>query len=218
MEGKNILTPERVRVLELVAKEPRLANFYLSGGTALSAFYFQHRDSEDLDFFCFETINVSLIHEFMDMVKKDLGAKTMRYDKVFYRNLFFLTLADKTEFKLEFTKYPFKHLGKISKKFGVPIDSLRDIAANKFMALIERFDPKDFVDMYFLLERYSLSAIRRDAEKKFGSKIGDMGVGSEFAKVRRIEALPRMLKPLTIGKVKVFFANEARKLGTSFLL
>lgn len=218
MERKNILTPERVRVMELISKEPRLTNFYLSGGTALSAFYFQHRDSEDLDFFSFEPINWLVVQEFMDMVKKDLGVKIMRYEKVFDRNLFFLTLPNKTEFKLEFTKYPFKHLGKITKQSGVKVDSLRDIAANKFMAMIERFDPKDFVDMFFLLKRYSLVTIRRDAEKKFGSKVGDMMLGSELAKVKRIQALPRMLKTLTIEDLKVFFANEARKLGTNLLV
>lgn len=215
MEGKNILTAERAHVLELVAKEPRLANFYLSGGTALSAFYFQHRDSEDLDFFCFEPINWFLIHEFMDIVKKELGAKTMRYEKVFDRNLFFLNLPDKTEFKLEFTKYPFKNLGKITKKSGVKVDSLRDIAANKLLATIERFEPKDFVDMYFLLKRYKLETIRRDVEKKFGIKVGGMLLGSELAKAKRILALPRMLKPMTIEDLKVFFAKEAKKLGAS---
>lgn len=218
MERKNILTPERVRVMELVSKEPRLTNFYLSGGTALSAFYYQHRDSEDLDFFSFEPINWLVVQEFMDMVKKDLGVKTMRYEKVFDRNLFFLALPNKTELKLEFTKYPFKHLGKITKQSGVKVDSLRDIAANKFMAMIERFDPKDFVDMFFLLKRYSLTTIRRDAEKKFGSKVGDMMLGSELAKVKRIQALPRMLKPLTVEDLKVFFASEARKLGTNLLV
>lgn len=154
----------------------------------------------------------------MDMVKKYLGAKTMRYEKVFDRNLFFLTLPNKTEFKLEFTKYPFKRLGKITKQLDVKVDSLRDIATNKFMAMIERFDPKDFVDMYFLLQRYSLTTLRRDAEKKFGSKVSDMMLGSELAKAKRIQALPRMLKSLTVEEVKVFFASEARKLGTNLLM
>lgn len=218
MERKKILTPEQARVLEFVAGEPRLTRFYLSGGTALSAFYFQHRDSEDLDFFSFESIDWLMVQAFMNTVKKNLRAKFMRYEKVFDRNLFFLTLPSKTELKLEFTKYPFRQLGKITKKEGVKVDSLRDIAANKFMAMIERFDPKDFIDMFFLLKRYKLETIRRDAEKKFGIKVGPMLLGSELAKVKRIEALPRMLEPVTVDELKVFFADEARKVGSKLVV
>ena len=29
-----------------------------------------------------------------------------------------------------------------------------DIAVNKLMTIVDRFDPKDFVDLYFLLQKY----------------------------------------------------------------
>ena len=44
-------------------------NFYLSGGTALSAFYLQHRYSDDLDFFSEE------LKEFFRGKAKELGDK-----------------------------------------------------------------------------------------------------------------------------------------------
>lgn len=50
--GKTILTSRQSQFLELVGGQKQLTqNFYLTGGTALSEFYYQHRLSEDLDFF-----------------------------------------------------------------------------------------------------------------------------------------------------------------------
>ena len=97
------------------------------------------------------------------------------------------------------------------------IDSLRDIGANKLMAALERFDPKDFVDLYYLLESTELENIRKDTEIKFGLKIGGIFLGGELAKVRRIEALPKMLKPLTIEELKEFFSQEIKKLSPEIL-
>ena len=46
-----ILTPFQKQALKAIGESPLVDNFYLTGGTALSAFYLQHRLSEDLDFF-----------------------------------------------------------------------------------------------------------------------------------------------------------------------
>lgn len=85
------------------------------------------------------------------------------------------------------------------------------------MAMLERFDPKDFVDLYYLLQDAELKKLREDAEKKFGVKIGGIFLGGELAKVRRIEALPKMLKPLTIDELKDFFSHQIKKLSPEIL-
>jgi hypothetical protein len=51
MAGEKILSQEQKKTLELFSKEDYLVkNFYLTGGTALSAFYLFHRISEDVIF------------------------------------------------------------------------------------------------------------------------------------------------------------------------
>jgi len=47
----NILTPFQETVLREIGHSSLNENFFLTGGTALSAFFLQHRYSEDLDFF-----------------------------------------------------------------------------------------------------------------------------------------------------------------------
>ncbi len=211
-----LLTIAQKSVIKAVSIEPNLRGFYLSGGTALSAYYFKHRISDDLDFFCFDNPDATYLHAFADQLKQHVKVKTLRTQRLYDRNLFFFGLKGE-ELKIEFSKYPFIRLGKPMRKDGILIDSLRDIAANKLMALLDRFDPKDFVDLYFLLQKFPLSRIHRDAEKKFGTQIDILYLGGELTKVRRIVSLPKMLIPIEIEFLKDFFIKLAKTLGKRIL-
>ena len=212
---QTILNEEQKKIIASVAQEPNLSDFYLSGGTALAAYYFHHRISDDLDFFIANDIDKIFLHAFAENLKKILGAKIVRFERLYDRNIFFFSNA--SELKVEFTKYPFIQLAKPIIRDGIKIDSLRDVAANKLMAMLDRFEPKDFVDLFFLLKKFKLKDIRRDVEKKFGVNVGDVFLGGELAKVRRVEVLPKMLKKITVEELKIFFAKQAKELGSKFL-
>lgn len=80
-----------------------------------------------------------------------------------------------------------------------PVDSLDDIAANKIMALIDRNEPKDALDVYFLLtkENYSVKNLLEFVKKKFGVEFKEDMVWSEALKsAQELNAL----KPLIIAK------------------
>ena len=211
------LTPAQKTIISELAKEPKLADFYLTGGTALSAYYLFHRISDDLDFFSFTEPDIIFIHEFVGRLKKAVNAKNVRYERLYDRNQFYFIFEDNKELKIEFTKYPFKQLEepKIIDRFR--IDSVRDIGANKLMALLERFDPKDFVDLFYLLQPTNFKSVREDAETKFGAKIGLIFLGGELAKVGRVKALPKMLKPLTVNELKKFFSQQIKNLSSEIL-
>lgn len=213
---QTLLTPAQKTLLSLVAGEPRLASFYLTGDIALTTYYLKHRISDDLDFFTFEEPDKTFLREFAGRIKEKLQAGDIRYERLYDRNLFFFNLNNE-ELKIEFSRYPFHRLDETKTEDGIAIDSLRDIAANKLMALTDRFDPKDFVDIYFIAQTTELKNIRTDVVKKFDITLDDMFLGGEFAKARRIEALPRMIKPLTIEQLKAFFEKEAKKLESSIL-
>jgi predicted nucleotidyltransferase component of viral defense system len=205
------LTALQQNVLHEVVANPALASFYLSGGTALSAFHLHHRLSDDLDFFCSEAVDIVAVRAFMQHLSKLFAAKELRYERLHDRHLYFL-VTEGEELKMEFTQYSFPRLGDHEVINGLKIDDLRDIATNKMMALLDRFDPKDFVDLYFLLADYSLDQLRKDVEQKFGLAVGSVFLGGELMKSERIEALPRMLKPLTLLQLKSFFKELAGSL------
>ena len=209
---QEILTNDQKLVLKAVVGEPRLAGFYLSGGTVLANYYLYHRFSDDLDFFTRADVDSTFLREFAEKLKKDLRAKSFRFERRHDRNQFFFELGE-GELKLEFTRYPFRQLEDPNSRDGILVDSLRDIAANKLLALLDRFDPKDFVDLYFILKKRDILEIRADVQEKFGHKVGSIFLAGELAKVRRIEALPKMLKPLTVQALKDFFADLIKKLS-----
>jgi predicted nucleotidyltransferase component of viral defense system len=211
-----VLTPAQKIVVDGVVHEPKLGSFYLSGGTALAGYYLHHRESDDLDFFVQEQYDVVFMHAFVERLKGALHATEVRFEKLYDRNQFFFVMPEE-ELKVEFSLYPFKQLENPSVWGGLRVDSVRDITANKLMALVDRFDPKDFVDMFFLLQKFDVDAVRTDAEKKFGVTLSDMALGQEFAKVRRVEALPKMTKPLSVEELKSFFTKQAQKIRPSII-
>ena len=213
---QEILTENQKKIIEAVGNEPNLGGFYLSGGMALAACYLQHRFSDDLDFFIFEEPDRAFLYGFAEKLKELIKASDVRYEKIYDRSQFYFKIG-KEELKIEFTRYPFKQLEGTREWKNIKVDSLRDAATNKLMAMLDRFDPKDFVDIYFLLQKFSLDEIRKDAQKKFGIKIEDIFLGGELAKVKRIEALPRMIKKITIAELKDFFEKTAKELEKDVL-
>ena len=217
---QRILTPAQQKVLELLANHPILApQFYLSGGTALAEYYLKHRYSDDLDFFTDAKDFPQLeIEQFARNVQIALGATSLEYRRLYDRRIFFFALGQE-ELKMEFTFYPFLHLENPTIYNSVAIDSLSDITAGKFMALMDRTEPKDFVDFYFLMRYKDITTLRIQelVEKKFGMHIDPVTVGSEFAKVRNISRLPRMIQPLTIEELKAFFSDRMRELKNVIL-
>lgn len=212
--GKTILTPDQKKALRYIASADGMQSFYLSGGTALAEYYFLHRLSEDLDFFSEEKPDPLVLARIVSELKELLDAKKVISQKIFDRNLYFFDLND-TTLKMEFTYYPFKHLESVKNIKDIQVDSFRDLAANKCMALIDRTDPKDFVDMYYILQKRSLGRITKDVEKKFGIELAPMRLGAEFAKIRAIKALPRMKTKITLEELTDFYTKIAKKLSNS---
>ncbi len=213
---QEILKDWQKKAIEFIASAKELDNFYLTGGTALAAFYLQHRVSDDLDFFSYSEFDPIFIHKISSELKNILAASQLRFSRIHDRFQFFYQLND-NEVKIEFLKYPFQQLNPVNIINSLRVDSEEDIASNKLMTILDRFDPKDFVDLYFLLQKFELQEIKNNAEKKFNLKIQPLFLGSELSKVRRIEILPKMLKPLTVDNLKSFFSEEVKKISSEII-
>ncbi len=201
-----ILTPLQQQFLKLFREDDKLAEkFYLSGGTALSEFHLHHRLSEDLDFFTDKAVDFNHVTKFINQVSSKLKAKKVEYNKIFDRRLFFLKFPKET-LKVEFTEYPFPQLQKGVTQNGLKIDSLLDIAANKLFSIFNRFEPKDYVDLYFIInKKYPLSTLQKGVEKKFHFKIDDLNLGSQLAKAKNLTPFPKLLIKTTKNDIESFF-------------
>ncbi len=214
---QEILKEWQKKAIGFVFSKKNLNNLYLTGGTALAGYYLYHRISDDLDFFSFDDFDPIFIHSIADDLRKIVGAEKTRFSKLYDRNQFFYGAGDE-EYKVEFTKYPFKQLEIANDFNGARVDSEFDIAVNKLITITDRFDPKDFVDLYFLIQKYSLEKLQNKVLIKFNTKLDPLTIGSSFAKVRNIVALPKMVKPLSVEELKEFFNSEAKKLLPNVLL
>ncbi len=209
---QTILTTEQKKVLHLVSINVVIRDvFYLTGGTALSGFYLFHRYSDDLDFFTHvEEFPQVQVERFAKDVGKAYGAEKIDYKRLYDRRIFFFVKGPDI-LKVEFTYYPFSQIKPPVIKEGIQLDSLTDISANKLMAMFDRTEIKDFVDLYWILkEKQTIEQIRIDVEKKFHFSFDAVGLGSEFAKVKTFTELPRMVKPISLEELKAFYADLAR--------
>jgi predicted nucleotidyltransferase component of viral defense system len=206
----DILGEAQRRFLDAFRDSALASRFYLTGGTTLAAFYLRHRYSEDLDFFCPDDFEVE---EILGWLRSLSESPDIRYERKYDRRLFLLTAAGGRALKVEFTKYPFPHIEPVRMVDGLKVDSLPDILANKMIALTDRRDPKDFVDLYCALVGHpELSAVdvAAAAERKFGVS----GI-RHILQRRFLEALPspkglRMCGPFDPEAMTRFFRELAR--------
>lgn len=146
-----VLTPLQKRTLEALARSALGNKFYWTGGTALAFFYLHHRFSYDLDFFSDKQFRYGDVAPFIKGLAEELKLKKITEKKIHDRWEFFL--ANHEETRIEFVFYNFQPLKSRKRWKGLWVDSLEDMAANKTMAMLDRNEPKDAFDIYFLLQK-----------------------------------------------------------------
>jgi len=216
--GQEILNPHQKKFLRFVSQEKSLnKHFYLSGGTALAAFYLNHRISEDLDFFSKDEVNTLAINTILKKARSQLGYTSLDFQQSFNRNLFFLHIRGSRVLKVEFTYFPFETLHK-PKHFGaLRVDSLMDIAVNKVFTISQQARARDFIDLYFILKdaQFSFNDLLKKARLKFDWHIDPIQLGSQLIRAAEISDLPVMRKKLNNRIWRSFFLNLAKSLKKS---
>lgn len=212
----SILTEEQKIVLREFAKDGFLtSNFYFTGGTALSEVYLKHRYSEDLDFFSFTDFDVKAITQ---RINNWSEKHNFTFEERFIdpTHIFFLKFKKKVQIKVDFAYYPYHHLRKPSLyETSILVDSELDIAVNKLLSIKQRSEVKDYVDLYYLFEKFTFWDLKEGVGIKFNVEIEPLTAAADFLAVEDFEFLPRMIKPLTLEKLKVYFRKEAKKLGST---
>lgn len=211
-----ILTQTQVALLEEFAAS-ELNNFFrLTGGTALSAFYLEHRFSEDLDFFSCEKIPWYLPENFLRSLH---FVQNINYTKTFDRNIFTISTKNGTILKIEFTYYPFKNIEAPVLIDGLHVESFIDLILNKLCAIADRSDAKDYVDVYcaFTATSLDIGEIFTLAEQKCEIKgIGHILKSRLLQVPDGVDRLPLRIS-LTKDDIERFFRTLIKELITGEL-
>lgn len=165
---RTAVLPATLELLKNIMAKPALSGFYLAGGTSL-ALQIGHRLSVDLDFFGNRPFEAQ---EILDEIH-DLAPVSMMSQN---KNILVLNIR---EVKVDFVNYRYPIIAPPMQEDGLRLLSKQDIGAMKLTAVAGRGRKRDFYDLYFLLQQYSLSELMRFYLQKFDD-------GSEFMVVRSL--------------------------------
>jgi len=209
----DVLYPFQNRVIKVINQAD--TNFYLTGGTAASRGYLEHRFSDDLDYFVNDDNRFSLwveriIQALTGEWKCDVLQKEERFARLNLRQ-------EDLSLKIEMINDVPARVGEIKPHPLLGrIDSAENILANKVTALLAREEPKDLADIWgFCCQKnLSLHAAITEAQSKaagvFPADLARVLISAEKAdweSIRWIQSPPTET-----------FVAQLNQLGESLLL
>lgn len=164
-------------LLKKLAKVARSGEFVLAGGTGL-ALHLGHCVSADLDFFTAKRFSTDRVFQKLkglglkpEVQEESAGTLTVVVDGV----------------KVSMFHYPYPFIEEMKYADGIPVAGEVDIASMKVVAISQRGAKRDFIDLYFVLQKIPFWKIAENMVKRFGKE---------------------RINPVHIGKSLVFF-NDA---------
>ncbi len=214
--GKTILTPKQSQFLEQVSKDEQITRqFYLTGGTALSEFYLQHRLSYDIDLFTEkQEVDQKLVEAFLKRISKTLSVVEVKRSQMMGLISYVLVFNDGQELKVDFNYYPFPRIEKGTYFKKLEVDSVYDIAANKLHTIFMQPRSRDYLDLYLIMQKYnySLDKLILAAKAKFDWHIDRVTLASQFIKVTDFDESAMMIIPFNKKDMDEFFLSLAKSL------
>jgi hypothetical protein len=219
IQGKGLLTNVQKDFLALFSNLPDQEHFYLTGGTALAEYYLGHRLSFDLDFF---TSQEQLILPISYQIEKftnnnDLHIQVIRRFSTFVE---FLVERDGDSLRVDLgLDSPFRFLAPVISRDGVLVNSYEDLCVDKLLAYYGRAEPRDAVDLHFILQQEPLDELmERAAQKDSGFDLYWFAVA-----LNRSAGFPdeaerwpvKMLKNWNPITIKQIFLDEAQRIMAS---
>lgn len=166
IEGKGLLTPVQRKFMAAFAQIPDQRQFYLAGGTALAEFYLGHRLSFDLDFFTSESALVMPVSYQIEQIVShmDLEIEVVRRFSTYVEYL----VVDGTEkLKVDLAlDSPFRFDAPVLTSGDIQVSGWRDLEIDKLLAYYGRAEPRDAIDLYFILQSQSLDELIALAAQK----------------------------------------------------
>lgn len=205
----NILDENRQAILPLL-KTFSEKGFYLAGGTGL-ALQLGHRDSIDFDFFIKDDFDTS------ELIKN--------IESVFSGHTILITQTEKNtvsclideKIQLSFMSYKYPILKPLLETEYFQISSIEDIGCMKLSAVTSRSLEKDYIDLYFILQKFSLGELTILCKEKHPSLDTGLILKSlvYFDDVKKEPILFKENHDISFEKVKEFLKVKVSKYFSS---
>ncbi len=196
-----------LELLKELMAEPLFASLRLVGGTAL-ALQYGHRNSIDLDFSGdieadTETIKEVLRkHGKLTVIKESQNIKLYQLDDI----------------KIDIVNYKYTWIDNPITEGEIVLASPKDIAAMKINAIEGRGTKKDFIDMYFLLQHYSLKDILSFYQKKYPeNSIFRALMSLSYFDDAEQQLMPKMFSPIGWKDMKSYILDQVELYSKNLL-
>jgi len=194
------VSPELLELLENIMSSNIFNGYNLVGGTAL-ALQIGHRSSVDIDLFgkcdIEELLLISTMKNFgkVEVLKKSKNILVISVNSI----------------KVDFVNFDYPLLNKVKIENGIRLVSKKDISAMKLSAITGRGSKKDFIDLCFLMNFFSLQEMMQFYLEKFQD-------GSKFLVTKSLtyfddaeaDQNPKMFKPFDWEKCKMKIIDKVK--------
>jgi hypothetical protein len=151
LKSKGIITDLQREILIIFSEIRDSKMFYLTGGTALAEFYLGHRKSFDLDIFTTEKgLIIPFSYAFEQELKKIFLVKVVRRYETFVE-FEVSAKGDSTKVQLAYD-LPFRFENPVDSDIGVKVNDYTDLIVDKLLAFFGRAEPRDAIDLFFILK------------------------------------------------------------------
>lgn len=204
----------QIAAVDAVARSSLAREVVFGGGAALSVLHLHHRRSEDLDFFLTRELEPAELRPLVRSLRRD-GTSIEQVQIGPRQSL--LLLRDAEEFgRIDFAFYPYDAISRRERWRGLQVESLLDMTVNKVQAVLTRFQPRDLVDLYFLLREGPERDVNRllgFARAKFDTGADRLALAERLLLASSIRELPSLLRPVTIEELVQYFEAQAKALA-----
>ena len=186
------VSAELLELIEFIMNQREFNEFNLVGGTSL-ALQMGHRISIDIDLFGASEIDEDLI---LEVLKKYGKVQVIKKSKN-------ILICSVNGIKVDFVNYQYRLLESPRIEENIRLVKKKDIAAMKVNAVAGRGSIKDFIDIYFLLNEFSI-------KEMIGFYLQKYPDGSEFMVRKSLtyfddadnEEAPIMFQTITWKEIK----------------
>ncbi len=150
------VSAELLLLIDELSKNAIIREFYLAGGTGL-ALHLGHRKSMDLDLFSQAIPDMNGIREVIRELSGGIVEERRGTIHSLIRNI-----------KVSFFYYPYPLLEETADFRGLRVARITDIGCMKIIAISQRGEKKDFIDLYEILKIKDISKMKENLIKKYG--------------------------------------------------
>jgi len=214
LKNNPILTDYQIEILKIFFSSSLGKKFFLTGGTALAAFYLAHRLSKDLDLFTLEEFDSLELQKIIEEIAQRTDSQIFEKVKsTTYNEIYFENKRKGWRQRVDFVKDQPVAFGKRKKIDFVIVDSLENIASGKILTIFSRFEPKDYLDLYFICKEKTLDFFELfEKTKKKDLGLNEFYFANMIAEVENFRYFPKTLKPFDQKDLVNFYLELSKKI------